>query len=62
MSDDILLDIAARLLGFPQAPDWPLQHPVEHAFGVALRSRWSLLPAHLRWKYTIDTQAWCLQQ
>ena len=31
MSGDILLDIPTRLLGFPQAPDWPLQHPVEHA-------------------------------
>ena len=31
MSEDILLDILTRLLGFPQAPDWPLPRPVEHA-------------------------------
>ena len=30
MTSDILLDIAGRLLGFPQAPDCPLSCPVEH--------------------------------
>ena len=42
----------------PQAPDWPLPRPVEHAFGVALRSRWSLLPAHPRGKHMASIQAW----
>ena len=38
MTGDILLNIAGRLLGFPQAPDCPLPRPVEHAFrrGFAL--------------------------
>ena len=58
MNGDIVFDIAARLLGFPQAPDWPLPRPVEHAFGVALRSRWSLVPTHPHGKHTADIQAW----
>ena len=35
MSRDIVFDIAARLLGFPQAPDRAHLRPVEHACGVA---------------------------
>jgi len=38
MSRNILLDIPARLLGIPQAPDCPLSRSVEHIFrrGFAL--------------------------
>lgn len=35
MSGDILLDFAARLLGFPQAPDWPLRVQSNTPDGVA---------------------------
>ena len=41
MSEDILLGILTRLLGFPQAPDSPLSRPVEHAF-----RRGFLAPVH----------------
>ena len=36
MTGDILLDIAGRLLGFPQAPDYPLCVQSNTPDGVAL--------------------------
>ncbi len=50
MSGNILLDIPTRLLGEPQAPDWPLCVQSNTPDGVALRSLRSLIPAHPRRK------------
>ena len=48
MTSDILLDIAGRLLGFPQAPDWPLSRPVEHALRRGFSAPVGRLFPHLR--------------
>ena len=46
------------LLGFPKPRTGRSRVQSNTPFGVALRSRWSLLPAHPRGKHTADIQAW----
>ena len=51
MTTNIVFDIRARSLGTPQAPDCRFRGQSNTPDGVALRSRWSLVPAHPRRKY-----------
>ena len=40
-------------VGYPQAPDWPLLRPVEHACGVAFS------PPYGRCSCTSAQEGWC---
>lgn len=44
-------DIPSRLLGLPQTLDWPLPHPVEHAFRRGSMLRMTSRKKVTLWRY-----------